>query len=209
MRNKLTVFVAVFALLFTAGTVLAQNVLNYSEQGGARWVVGGSLDIASGGEIDVESGAALKIAGTAISATGTEINNAADISAAFEVVAATNVLTTAECGKTMTLAHATEFASTLPAPTAGCRFKFIVGLAPASASYTILSASGDDIIHISVNELETDTGDDGPWDDNADTVTFVDSVSDAGDWLECISDGTSWFCTGQVQNDGALTTSTT
>jgi len=37
---------------------------NYGEQGGARAVIGGSLDVVSGGEIDIESGGALKIAGT-------------------------------------------------------------------------------------------------------------------------------------------------
>ena len=40
------------------------NTKNYNEQGGARDVVGGSLDVVSGGEIDIESGGALKIAGT-------------------------------------------------------------------------------------------------------------------------------------------------
>ena len=39
------------------------NVSNYIEQGGARTVIGGSLDIVSGGELDLESGATFKIAG--------------------------------------------------------------------------------------------------------------------------------------------------
>ena len=42
------------------------NVLNYVEQGGARSVVGGSLDVVVGGEIDIESGGALKLAGANI-----------------------------------------------------------------------------------------------------------------------------------------------
>lgn len=41
-----------------------QNVLNYVEQGGARSVIGGSLDVVPGGEIDIEAGGAFKIAGT-------------------------------------------------------------------------------------------------------------------------------------------------
>lgn len=127
----------------------------------------------------------------------------------FEDVTAANTLTTAECGKTMTLNSATEFASTLPAPTAGCYFKFIIKAAPSGAAYTILSASGADVIHIHVNELETDTGDDGPWDDNADTVTFADGVAATGDYLECISDGTGWYCNGQTKADGGITSSTT
>ena len=151
----------------------------------------------------------LSIGGTAVTATAAELNQVADLSANFEVVAATNVLTTAECGKTMTLAHATEFTSTLPAPLSGCKFKFIVGLAPSGASYVIASNGGADVITLEVNELETDTGDDGPYDDNADTVNFVDGVAVKGDWLECVSDGTDWFCNGTTNADGGVTSSTT
>lgn len=50
------------------------NVKNYNEQGGARTVIGGSLDVASGGDLDIESGGALKIAGTAITASAAELN---------------------------------------------------------------------------------------------------------------------------------------
>jgi hypothetical protein len=53
---------------------MSYNTSNYTEQGGARTVIGGSLDVASGGEIDIESGGALKIAGTAVSATAAELN---------------------------------------------------------------------------------------------------------------------------------------
>lgn len=59
--------VAVFLLV-------AAQTSNYMEQNGARWVIGGSIDIASGGEIDIESGGALKIAGTAITTSAAEIN---------------------------------------------------------------------------------------------------------------------------------------
>jgi len=37
---------------------------NYTEQGGERTVIGGSLDVVSGGEIDIESGGAIKFDGT-------------------------------------------------------------------------------------------------------------------------------------------------
>lgn len=50
------------------------NVSNYMEEGGARQVVGGSLDVVSGGELDIESGGALKLAGTALTAGAAEIN---------------------------------------------------------------------------------------------------------------------------------------
>lgn len=62
------------AALVAAGIAVAQNVSNYMEQGGARWVIGGSLDVVSGGDLDIESGASLKIAGTAITSTAAELN---------------------------------------------------------------------------------------------------------------------------------------
>lgn len=122
---------------------------------------------------------------------------------------AASTLSTDQCGSTLFLNATTEFATTLPAPSIGCRFKFVVKAAPSGASYTVVSNGGADIIVVHVNELETDTGDDGPYDDNADVVTFVDGVSDPGDFLDCTSDGTKWYCGGQVQNDGALTSGTT
>lgn len=53
---------------------MSYNVDNYEEQGGARWVVGGSLDVISGGEIDIESGGGLKIAGTAVASSAVELD---------------------------------------------------------------------------------------------------------------------------------------
>jgi hypothetical protein len=52
----------------------AQNTDNYMDQGGERWVIGGSLDVISGGEIDIESGGAFKINGTAFTATAAQLN---------------------------------------------------------------------------------------------------------------------------------------
>lgn len=126
-----------------------------------------------------------------------------------ETVAATNVITAAESGKTFFLNHATEFASTLPAPAAGLRYRFVVANAPETASYTIGTNGGDNIIIGGVNELEVDTGDDGPYSSAADTITFVDSVAVVGDWVEVISDGTSWFLTGQTNADGGVTLTAT
>jgi hypothetical protein len=67
---------ALIALTFLccAAALYAQNVANYMEQGGARWVIGGSLDVASGGDLDVESGGTIKIAGAAITGSAAELN---------------------------------------------------------------------------------------------------------------------------------------
>ena len=72
---KKSIYLLTLGMLIAFATAaIAQNVSNYNEQGGARTVVGGSIDIISGGEIDVEAGGALKIAGTAATASAAELN---------------------------------------------------------------------------------------------------------------------------------------
>lgn len=70
-------FAALAVLLLGAGFAGAQiyNTLNYTENGGARTVIGGSLDVVSGGDLDIESGASLKMAGTTVAPTATELNS--------------------------------------------------------------------------------------------------------------------------------------
>ena len=66
--------ILIAAVVMAVGLAIAYSTSNYMEQGGARWVVGGQLDVVSGGELDVESGGALKIAGTQVTASATELN---------------------------------------------------------------------------------------------------------------------------------------
>jgi len=110
--------------------------------------------------------------------------------AATEDVTATNVITAAESGKTFFLNSATEFVSTLPAPAAGLRYSFVVVAAPASASYTIVTASSANIIKGKQFCSADAAGDTGTADD---TITFVDGQAVAGDRVDVICDGTSWF----------------
>jgi len=195
-----------FAVICAAGIVFAQvPSSNYREQGGVRWVVGGSLDVSSGGEIDVESGGYLKLAGTALTATAAEINQSSDLSAKSGDLDETNTLTSADCGATKYLNDATEFATTLPAPTAGCEIRIVVKAAPASASYTVVTATSANILIGGINELEVDTGDDGPYIADGDTITFVDGVAVVGDYVTLYSDGTSWYLHGQANADGGIT----
>lgn len=124
-----------------------------------------------------------------------------------EVVAATNTLTSDECGKTMTLAHATEFVTTLPAPSLGCKFKIIVGLAPASASYTIVTASSANIIYggVTSNEIDDTTDSNAAASDGSDLITFADGQAVKGDWVELWSDGTSWYVSGNSKVRAGIT----
>lgn len=139
--------------------------------------------------------------------------NAAAFGLVYADLTAASTLTTADCGKTLLLNSATEFATTLPAPTDQCRFKFVVKSAPAGASYTVVTASSSNVIIGGINELEVDTGDDGPYQSAGDTITFVSAASGTtptgkvGDWAEIFSDGTSWYLTGQAKEDGGVNVS--
>lgn len=110
-----------------------------------------------------------------------------------EVVAAANVITAAENGKVFFLNAASEFASTLPAPFAGAHYTFIVTAAPASASYTVVTEGGCQILAGSVHAATH--GDSGDIETTATgtTITFVDGQAVVGDQAELWSDGTSWF----------------
>lgn len=129
-------------------------------------------------------------AGTAITATASEINQYTDESARNEVVTATNVIAANESGKTFFLDSATEFVSTLPLPALGLRFTFIVKTAPSGASYTIVTNGSANIIKGNQNSVAGDAGDFGTSDD---TISFVDGQSVAGDKVELFCDGTNWF----------------
>lgn len=111
-----------------------------------------------------------------------------------ETVTATNVLTAAESGKTMFLSSATEFVTTLPAPAAGLRFRFIVAAAPSGASYTIVTNSSANIIKGLGLSSDLNAASDVDFETSGcDTISFVDSKSVAGDCVDLDCDGTNWF----------------
>ncbi|MCK5132403.1 MAG: hypothetical protein KAR40_09675 [Candidatus Sabulitectum sp.] len=126
-----------------------------------------------------------------------------------ETTTATDTLTASQCGSTIFLNSATEYLTTLPTPSAGCYFKIVVKAAPASASYTIATNASANILIGGVNELEVDTSDDGPYSAVGDLITFVDGVAVVGDYVEMISDGTSWYLNGQTNADGGVTIGST
>ncbi len=124
-----------------------------------------------------------------------------------ESLTAAKVLTAEDSGNTYFLNAAGGFAVTLPAPQLGAGFRFIVGTAPSGGSYVIGTNGGADIIKGMV--LEAPVTGAGPVDQNADAVTLVDGVALAGDQLDLVSDGTSWFVKGYTQADGGATLTTT
>jgi hypothetical protein len=134
-----------------------------------------------------------------------EIKNALDTSSSVADLTAASTLTAADSGKTLFLNSATEFATTLPSPAAGLRFRFVVKAAPSGASYTVVTASSANILIGGINELEVDTGSDGPYIADGDTITFADGVAVVGDYVDLVSDGTSWYVSGQANADGGIT----
>lgn len=110
--------------------------------------------------------------------------------AANTELTAASTLTAEQSGRTFFLNSATEFATTLPAPAAGLNYSFIVKAAPSGASYTIVTASSANIIKGQQYNAAGAAGDVGTADD---TITFVDGQAVAGDRVDLISDGTSWF----------------
>tara|TARA_Y100001972_G_scaffold57935_1_gene71148 strand:- start:531 stop:1028 length:498 start_codon:yes stop_codon:yes gene_type:complete len=132
------------------------------------------------------------------------------------VNAATN-LSTDDCGTVIlgvvgtTQALTTGFNVNLPAPVRGAYFKFILA-APdiannANAAITITSTSdGTTAADLIVGQIVGGATNEGA---NVvavkDIVTFVHNVATAGDFFECVSDGTNWFGLGQYDADGAIT----
>ncbi len=115
-----------------------------------------------------------------------------------ETVAATRVLTAAESGTVIILNHATEFDTKLPAPAAGLRFKFIVGAAPSSASYTITTNGTTQNVIVgclATSDVVTATAADSET-SGIDVITFVDGQAVVGDWVELVCDGTNWYVSG-------------
>ena len=106
------------------------------------------------------------------------------------ITAATAAPTAAQSGTTFFLSKADGIAVTLPAPAAGLRYTFIVKTAPTSGTTSIVTTSSANIIKGQQYVAADAAGDTGTADD---TITFVANQAVAGDRVELISDGTSWF----------------
>lgn len=120
-----------------------------------------------------------------------------------EVVIAAKTLLASDSGKTLFLNLAAGFATALPLPGAGLRFRMYISLLPTGA-HTIVATS--DIMVGGINELEVDTADDGPSASGTPitTITFSTTLTRVGDYVDFESDGTSWFFVGQTSLDGAI-----
>jgi len=113
---------------------------------------------------------------------------------------ADTTLTVADSGKTIFLDAVGE-AITLPAvaDSAGVKLKFVVTAPVATTSWTVTADSAK--IYGSVTEaglvqlLSAET-----------TITIVFTKAIQGDWFTLESDGTNWYCAGQLSVAASFTT---
>ncbi len=126
-----------------------------------------------------------------------------------EILTAARALLPEESGETFYLNATAEFATTLPAPALGLRYRFIVRAAPSGASYTIVTAGSANIIKGQVYSADLNAASDGDIETSGgDTITLVDTKAVAGDSVEVFSDGTNWFMRGYCSVFDAITIST-
>lgn len=191
-----------------AGVTATATELNYNDittlgtlQASKAWTSDASLDtvMPTGGLLTVQSGGAITLnSGSILTING-------EMLLPNEDTTATNALAVSECGKVIYLNSATEFATTLPAPTAGCRFSFIVKAAPSGAAYTVATASTANILIGHVETADIDGAADGDSSTVDDTITFADGVAVVGDRVDMDSDGTSWYYIGHAKTYNGIT----
>lgn len=124
-----------------------------------------------------------------------------------EAASSADTITANECGKTFFMSG-DDYTLTLPAisgVSAGCAFRFIIAGAPTTSTIVLTGNSDEDVLIGGINELDVDTGDDGPYDASADTITFVGGTAVVGDFVYMISDGSFFYVSGQANADGGVT----
>jgi len=80
----------------------------------------------------------------------------------------------------------------------------IIGTNCTSNSYIITEKTtvDTDVIVSQINELETDTGDDGPSNTGHTTLTMGNATDQKGDFFNIFCDGTNFYVYGQTALDG-------
>lgn len=110
------------------------------------------------------------------------------------------ILTAAQSGSNVMLNAAAGFEITLPAVAAGLYFRFTVAAAFATTNFTVVTPALADLI----NGGATVVGADVPA-SAEDTISFVASAENLGDFVDVWSDGTSWFVNGRGTTTGSIT----
>lgn len=146
-----------------------------------------------------------------ITSSGAEINQAFDLSSKGEVLTSTEALTVADNNKIFFLSAVAGFTTTLPAladVASGWRCRFITKTALTSNSYIITEKASADTDKVATNfivELEVDDANNGPFNADHATITFVNGINVVGDWVEIETDGVIWYANGLTKLDGGIT----
>jgi len=116
-------------------------------------------------------------------------------------------LTKKDSGKRLMLNSASGLTVTLPSVAeAGVSWncQVIIGTNCTSNSYIITEKTtvDTDVIVSQINELETDTGDDGPSNTGHTTLTMGNATDQKGDFFNIFCDGTNFYVYGQTALDG-------
>jgi hypothetical protein len=111
---------------------------------------------------------------------------------------ATGALTGLDSGKTIYLDAAEGFELTLPALTAGLKYKFVVGAVFATTNFTIVAATNVIQGGAIVNSVFVPAA-------NENTISFVATAETIGDYIELECDGTNWYASGLGAAAGSIT----
>lgn len=125
-------------------------------------------------------------------------------------VSAATSLEAHDCGALVIFKSATGRTITLPTVAEageGWWAEFIVGTQPTSGNHVVTEdgATDTNVMVGSINECETDTGDDGPSTTGATQINFIANVAVVGDGATVWCDGTNYFFRGQTVADGGST----
>jgi hypothetical protein len=151
----------------------------------------------TGDDLVIDTGATFTIGGTAVTATGAEINQVAKSSTKVGVAAgSTKTLTSANNNQTINLDTLTGSVVTLPAASgSGVKFKFLVTVLATSASHKIQVANASDFMIGMITTMSDDpatvkafaAANSGTVSTNSDTITLNRSTTGSvvvGEWLE-------------------------
>ena len=127
---------------------------------------------------------------------------------AVEAITAAIALTDEDSGKFYTLNSASgAYEITLPSPTAGIKYDFVVEEDTPNGAITIKATGA--LIYGRVLEGEVDTSDDAPGSSGATGQTnfIVGTAANRGDSFQLVCDGTYWYAKGVSALDGSFTVS--
>ena len=125
----------------------------------------------------------------------------------IESLITTEALAAADSGKILMLNLAAGFTTTLPSVSdagAGWYVRFVIGTNCTSNDYIITEKTSADtnVIISQINEIETDTGQEGPTSTGHTLITIPNATDTVGDFIDIFCDGTNFYATGQGALDG-------